>query len=75
MAKNMSINIGGPEDQEQATISLTVSGCSCRTEDFVMALVQFANRWKSEADGREIIKPPEGLQPCGGCKDKKKKKA
>jgi hypothetical protein len=43
---------------------VTVSGCSCRAEDFVMALVGFANDWKNGAD---LAVEPE-RKPCG-CKD------
>lgn len=58
----VSINIGG--DGEQVEIPVTVLGCSCRAEDFVMALVGFANDWKNGADS--AVEPKR--KPCG-CKD------
>jgi hypothetical protein len=58
----VSISIGG--EGEQVEIPVTVSGCSCRAEDFVMALVGFANDWKNGADS--AVEPKR--KPCG-CKD------
>lgn len=55
----VQINIGG--DGDQVEIPVTVAGCSCRAEDFVMALVGFANDWKAGVDASVV---PE-RKPCG----------
>jgi hypothetical protein len=58
----MKISLGG--EGENVEVDLTVSGCSCLVEDFVPALISFANQWKKEADEQKAPKP----KPCG-CKD------
>lgn len=63
----ISIDIGG--EGETASIGLTVSGCECRAEDFVMALIKFSNDWKKEADRKPILMDG-GKKPCG-CKGAK----
>ena len=67
--RNISINIGG--DGEPTEIPLTIKGCDCRAEDFVLALVKFANEWKAKAD-KATVNPVSGNsdKPCG-CKDAK----
>jgi len=62
---DLKIAIGG--EGETVEIPLVVSGCSCRAEDFTLALVKFANEWKRETDRRS---PPKSgsVKPCG-CKD------
>lgn len=52
---NISINIG-KENEEQTESIIKIQGCSCRMEDFVMALVAFANDWRKEADKQEKLK-------------------
>lgn len=63
MMRTLTIDLGG--EGEAVEISLTIKGCSCRAEDFHMALIGFANQWKREADARtaRAVKAP-----CG-CKD------
>lgn len=60
----MKISLGG--DGEQVEIALTVSGCSCLVEDFVPALIAFANGWKKDAESIALKNP----KPCG-CQDAK----
>ena len=76
----ISVKIGGPNDQPQADATINVSGCACRMDDFVLALVKFANDWKRAAD--TAVKQtftnelnPDGTpkQPCG-CGEKKQVK-
>lgn len=60
---------------------LTVEGCSCRLDDFVAALVRFANQWVKEADAHERSKELRDsalasarngeVKPCKGCPEKK----
>lgn len=82
---NITIKIG-KDDEEQVASTITVEGCSCRMEDFTLALVSFANDWRKEADKNErkkearkavldsISNPTDNVtkKPCGGCGDKKK---
>lgn len=65
----IQINLGG--DGETVRSSLTIEGCGCRHDDFVMALVAWANGWKREADLRDKTKaatvqgPGDAKNPCG----------
>ena len=59
----IQIEIGGDGVREEMTV--TIAGCSCRTEDFVMALVGFANEWKARAD---MTTRQVKTEPCK-CKD------
>ncbi len=49
---DISIKLG-KEGEEQHKALVTIEACSCRLDDFVMALVGFANEWKREADRNE----------------------
>ncbi len=60
---SITINIGG--EGNQTDIPLTVKGCDCRADDFVLALVKFANDWKTKADAVNVVKSDK---PCG-CQD------
>jgi hypothetical protein len=61
----IKIDIGG--SGEQINIEVSVTGCECRAEDYVMELVRFTNNFKAEADSRA---PNTTLKakPCG-CKE------
>lgn len=61
------INIGG--EGEQVELDLKIVGCDCRREDFIFALVKFANQWKAVADAAAPISIIE-TKPCG-CQDAK----
>lgn len=61
---NVQIDLGGDGQAEEH--ALTIKGCACRTNDFVFALIQFANDWKREADLR--TEPTAEIRPCG-CND------
>lgn len=60
--------------------TLTVEGCSCRMDDFVAALVRFANQWVKEANANERDKERRAeivasarsgeVKPCKGCPEK-----
>jgi len=64
---DISINIGG--EGEQVELDLKIIGCDCRREDFIFALVKFANQWKSIADAAAPTSTIE-TKPCG-CQDAK----
>jgi hypothetical protein len=64
---NITINIGG--EGEQVELDLNVVGCDCRREDFVFALVKFANQWKAIADAAAPTST-KTVKPCG-CQDAK----
>jgi hypothetical protein len=61
--KTIVLDIGG--DGEQVETQLTIKGCSCRTEDFTMALIRFAKEWRGKGAPRPVLTK----KPCG-CKDK-----
>ena len=63
---SITINIGG--EGAEIMSQLTLKGCECRHDDFVMALVKFANEWKNSADTTKPI--ASSTNPCG-CKDAK----
>jgi len=48
-------------DGEQVEIPVTITGCSCRVEDFLMELTRFTNDWKAGADS--AVEPER--KPCG----------
>ncbi len=59
----MKLDIGG--EGPSVLSSVEISGCECRHDDFVMALVRFARKWRSDADLRELMSTPEPKAPCG----------
>jgi hypothetical protein len=61
------ISIGG--EGEQVELDLKIIGCDCRREDFIFALVKFANQWKTTADAAAPTSTIE-TKPCG-CQDAK----
>jgi len=61
------INIGG--EGEQVELDLKIIGCDCRREDFIFALVKFANQWKAVADAAAPTSTMT-VRPCG-CQDAK----
>ncbi|CAB4141978.1 hypothetical protein UFOVP423_12 [uncultured Caudovirales phage] len=63
----VKLDIGGAG--EQITLEVSISGCDCRAEDFLLELVRFTNKFRAEADARA----PESTvkaKPCG-CKETK----
>jgi hypothetical protein len=60
---SVKLSMGG--DGEQVEIPVTITGCSCRVEDFLMELTRFTNDWKNVAD---LSLPSAKPKPCG-CKD------
>lgn len=65
--RDIVVNIGGEGDQ--VSIPLVIQGCECRTEDFLMALIQFTNSWRAAAD-RVAPEQTTERKPCG-CGDAK----
>ena len=65
--RDIVVNIGGEGDQ--TSIPLVIQGCECRTEDFLMSLIQFTNNWRAAAD-RVAPEQTTGHKP-GGCQDAK----
>jgi len=61
------ISIGG--EGEQVELDLKVVGCDCRRDDFIFALVKFANQWKAIADAAAPTSTITA-KPCG-CQDAK----
>jgi len=61
------ISIGG--EGEQVELDLKVVGCDCRRDDFIFALVKFANQWKAIADAAAPTSTITA-KPCG-CNDAK----
>jgi hypothetical protein len=61
------ISIGG--EGEQVELNLKIVGCDCRREDFIFALVKFANQWKAVADAAAPTSTMT-VKPCG-CQDAK----
>jgi hypothetical protein len=64
---NIIINIGG--EGEQVELDLKIIGCDCRRDDFIFALVKFANQWKAIADAAAPTST-KAVKPCG-CQDAK----
>ncbi len=64
---NITINIGG--EGEQVELDLKIIGCDCRRDDFIFALVKFANQWKAIADAAAPTST-KTVKPCG-CGDAK----
>lgn len=63
---DIKIDIGG--EGEAIVHRLTVVGCECRAEDFLMSLIKFANEYRNIADQRT---PGQlTVKPCG-CLDAK----
>lgn len=70
----------GKEGEEMQTSTLLIEGCSCRHDDFVAALVKFANHWVKDADAHERTKERREeilasarngeKKPCKGCPEK-----
>jgi hypothetical protein len=70
MQQNMlSIHLGGGQDDgvmnEPVTTQIQLMGCSCRVEDFLFAVRQFAKLWIAQAESRPVIE----RKPCGCVKD------
>jgi hypothetical protein len=61
------ISIGG--EGEWVELDLKIIGCDCRREDFIFALVKFANQWKAIADAAAPTSTMT-VKPCG-CQDAK----
>lgn len=61
MISQIAIDMGGSGEQVEVPIKLV--GCSCRLEDFVLALVKFSNDWKNQADTKTPT--PSEVKPCG----------
>jgi hypothetical protein len=62
MISEIAIDMGGSGDQVEIPVKLV--GCSCRLEDFVLALVKFSNEWKNQANQKPPSAPSE-IKPCG----------
>ena len=56
---SVKLSMGG--DGEQVEIPVTITGCSCLVEDFLMELTRFTNDWKAGADS--AVEPER--KPCG----------
>jgi hypothetical protein len=61
MISKIAIDMGGSGNQVEIPVKLV--GCSCRLEDFVLALVKFSNDWKNQADTKAPT--PSEVKPCG----------
>lgn len=55
----MRLDVGG--DGPTVSSSVEICGCSCRHDDFVIALVRFAMQWRKESDMRAAL----ATKPCG----------
>lgn len=64
---DVRISLGGEGDPVE--IAVTIVGCPCRAEDYLMSLVAHANDWKRSADEKAAVLDMKPA-PCG-CKEKR----